>query len=116
MARAGDRCGDLLTACAHVEIDDIPEHVRAEVAKVNGEVSGDRRSSDLRLDLELMPDDPTDPKVDVRADGVLGPDLETPPSPPLHFDAGLARKTGVEGKGVSGRGDTGGGVFVQKKK
>src|SRR3546814_15723720 len=106
MARAGDRCGDLLTACAHVEIDDIPEHVRAEVAKVNGEVSGDRRSSDLRLDLELMPDDPTDPKVDVRADGVLGPDLETPLNPPLHFDAepvGAPRHTSVLGTGVEAR-------------
>src|SRR3546814_18254185 len=49
-----------------------------------------------------MPDDPTDPKVDVRADGVLGPDLETPLSPPLHFDAelvGAPRHTSVRVEG-----------------
>lgn len=88
-AQAGDECGDLLTACAHVEIDDIPEHVSAVVAKVNGALVGDTRPTDLSIDLALIPDDPTDPKVDVRANGVLGPDLETPLSPPLYFDAEL---------------------------
>lgn len=88
-ANGGDECAEVATACAHVEIDDIPEHVVAVISKVDGELDGSTRPTDLSIDLALVPDNPLAPKVDVRANGVVGPSLETPTAPPLYLDAAL---------------------------
>jgi hypothetical protein len=75
---SGPECGDHGTACARLEIQDIPETVRATIGKRLGPLTGNTRDSDTAVDLALLPDDPAGPKPNVFVDVAVGVPADVP--------------------------------------
>lgn len=74
----GPDCGASATICAELDVDAIPAHLEADIARTFGPIVGRERESSTELHLDMDPHALGDPKPNIEVHAAAGVPADTP--------------------------------------